>query len=194
MPAGVVAHVQPVAALQAVAVQRQRLVVDGVGDEQRDELLGVLVRAVRVGAAGDDGVEAVGHDVAADEELAGGLGRGVRAARRERRRPRGAWPVVDVAVDLVGRDLEEARRDASRRPARLEQDVDADDAGAQERLGVEDRAVDVRLGGEVDDRVGVGDERPDDLRVGDVALDEARAARPAPASARTGARLASLPA
>ena len=35
------------------------------------------------------------------------------------------------------------------------------------------RPVDVRLGGEVDDGVGVGDERPDDLRVGDVALDEA---------------------
>ena len=43
--------------------------------------------------------------------------------------------------------------------ARLEQDVDADDAGPQERLGVEDRAVDVRLGGEVDDRVGVAHER-----------------------------------
>ena len=49
---GVIGHVQPVPALQAVAVHRQRLVVDGVGDEQRDELLRVLVRAVRVRAAG----------------------------------------------------------------------------------------------------------------------------------------------
>ena len=61
-------------------------------------------------------------------------------------------------------------RDAA--PDRLEQDVDADHARPQERLGVEDAPVDVRLGGEVDDRVGVGDERPDDRRVGDVALDE----------------------
>ena len=34
------------------------------------------------------------------------------------------------------------------------------------------RPVDVRLGGEVDDCVGLGDERADDVRVGDVALDE----------------------
>ena len=52
--------------------------------------------------------------------------------------------------------------------------MDADDAGPQERLGIEDRAVDVRLGGEVDDRVGLGHQRPDDGRVGDVAADEAQ--------------------
>ena len=77
---------------------------------------------------------------------------------------------------------------------RLEQHVDADDAGAEERLRVEDAAVDVRLGGDVDHGVRVGDERLDDVRVGDVALDEARVARPAPASASTAARLARLPA
>jgi hypothetical protein len=51
--------------------------------------------------------------------------------------------------------------------------VDADHAGRQERLRVKDRSVDVRFGGEVDDGVGVVDQRPDDDRVGDVALDEA---------------------
>ena len=81
-------------------------------------------------------------------------------------------PVGDRAVDLVGRDLQEARA-AGRDAAGLEQDVDADDPGRQERLGIEDRAVDVRLGGEVDDRVGAVDQRPDDGRVGDVAADEA---------------------
>ena len=39
--------------LQAVAVDGQRLAVERVGDEQRDELLGVLVGAVVVGAARD---------------------------------------------------------------------------------------------------------------------------------------------
>ena len=108
MPAGVVVDVQPVAPLEAVAVERQRPVVDGVGDEQRDELLGVVVRAVRVGAAGHDGVQAVGHDVAPHEQLAGRLGGGVRRARRERVVLAGV-ALVDRAVDLVGRDLEEAR-------------------------------------------------------------------------------------
>jgi hypothetical protein len=86
--------------------------------------------------------------------------------------------VLDGAVDLVGRDLEVATGSAAgaRRADRLEQDVDADDAGPDERLRVEDRAVDVRLGGEVHDGVGVGDERADDVAVGDVALDEAERA------------------
>ena len=51
--------------------------------------------------------------------------------------------------------------------------MDADDTGREERLGIEDRTVDVRLGGEVDDRVGAIDQWPDDGRVGDVAADEA---------------------
>ena len=102
--------VQPVAALQPVAVQRQRLVVDRVGDEQRDELLGVVVRPVRVRAAGDDRVDAVGRRRSSG-----------RAARRPPWPPRTASAaraasssrgvaLVDRAVDLVGRDLEEARR------------------------------------------------------------------------------------
>ncbi len=88
----------------------------------------------------------------------------------------GEWPLLDGAVDLVGRDLEEAERAASAAGARLadglEQDVDADHAGPEERLGIEDAPVDVRLRREVDDRVGVGDERPDHVGIGDVALDE----------------------
>ena len=50
---GVVVDVEPVALLPAVAVEWQRLVVECVGDEQRDDLLGMLVRAVGVGAARD---------------------------------------------------------------------------------------------------------------------------------------------
>ena len=158
---GVVGHEQPVALLEAVAVHRQRQVVDRVRDEQRDQLLGMVERAVRVRAAGHDGVDAVGHDVAPDEQLAGGLGGRVRRARVE---PVGLARMAlgDRAVDLVGRDLEVADRRLApggprdeTRPDRLEQDVDADDPGPQERLGIEDAPVDVGLGGEVDDRVGV---------------------------------------
>ena len=170
---GVVGDVQPVAPLQPVPVQRQRPIVDGVRDEQRDELLRVVVRAVRVRAPGDDRVQAVGHDVAPDQQLAGRLGRRVGRARRERIAFAG-FAGVHRAVDLVGGDLQEARL-TGRRPARLQQDVDADDAGPQERLGVEDRAIDVRFGGEVDDAVGLGDERPDGVGVGDVAAHEAEA-------------------
>ena len=45
--AGMVGHVQPIALLAAVAVERQLAVVQGVGHEERDELLGMLIRGRR---------------------------------------------------------------------------------------------------------------------------------------------------
>ena len=51
----------------------------------------------------------------------------------------------------------------------------ADDARAQECVGVEDRAIDVRFGGEIDNGVGVADQRADGRGIGDVAEDELEA-------------------
>ena len=48
--------------------------------------------------------------------------------------------------------------------------------GFDEGEGIHERAVDVRLGGEVDDRVHLGGQRVDDLRVADVAANEPIAA------------------
>jgi hypothetical protein len=44
----VIVHVQPVALVLPVAVERDRDVVDEVRDEERNDLLGELVRAVVV--------------------------------------------------------------------------------------------------------------------------------------------------
>ena len=87
---------------------------------------------------------------------------------------------LDLAVHLVGAHLEEpggARSLAARRPVllgadRLEEHVDADDAGAQERFRVEDRAVHVGLGGDVDHGVGFRHQPVDRVTVRDVAADE----------------------
>ena len=53
--AGMILHVQPVAHILAFSVHRQRFAVADVVDEQRDQLLRELVRAVVVGAVGHDG-------------------------------------------------------------------------------------------------------------------------------------------
>ena len=90
----------------------------------------MLVRPVRVGAAGDDDVQAVGLVVgsASSSPAALAAAYGLRGASGS---VLVAKPVSTVAVDLVGRDLEEARRPGARRVARatredrLEQDVDA---------------------------------------------------------------------
>ena len=56
----VVVDVEPVAHVQAVAVERHLRAVEQVGDEQRDDLLGVLVGPEVVRAAGDHDRQAVG--------------------------------------------------------------------------------------------------------------------------------------
>ena len=54
----------------------------------------------------------------------------------------------------------------------VEQDVGAENVGLDELGGAEDRAVDVGLRGEVDDRLAAFGRGGDGLAVGDVALDE----------------------
>ena len=165
---GMIGHVQPVATLETVAVERNRQVTERIGDEQRDQLLGVVIRAIRVGTARDHGIESVGNHVASDEQFAGRLGRRVRGTRCERRVLR-CVAGLDVPVDLIRGDLEEARS-AGGEAARLQKHVDADHTGRQERLGVQDGPIDVRLGGEIDDRVRLFDQRPDNRGVGDIAV------------------------
>jgi hypothetical protein len=98
----VVADVQPVAHVLAVAVDRQRLAGERVDDHQRDQLFGELVRAVVVGAVGGEHRQAVGVVEGAHQVVG--------------RRLAGA----NTAVRRVGRGLGERRRcrPASRRPRR----------------------------------------------------------------------------
>ena len=64
---------QHLAHLHAIAIERQVLAVEGVGRKQGDQLLGKLVRAIRVRTAGDRGVEAKRPRVREHEQIAGGL-------------------------------------------------------------------------------------------------------------------------
>jgi len=65
----VVVDEQPVADVGAGAVERDRLAVEQVGDEQRDDLLGEVVGPVVVAAPGDRDVQAVGLRVRPGEQV-----------------------------------------------------------------------------------------------------------------------------
>ena len=69
-----VRDVEPVAHLAAVAVERQPLALERVRDEERDQLLRVLVRAVGVRPARDRGVDPECPDVRRDVQVARRLG------------------------------------------------------------------------------------------------------------------------
>src|SRR5919204_175352 len=70
----VVEDVEPVAHVAAVAVQRERLIVERIRDEQRHDLFGILVRPEVVRRARDDHRHAVRAPVRQGEQVAGGLG------------------------------------------------------------------------------------------------------------------------
>ena len=115
-----------------------------------------------------------GLDVGAHGVVGAGLRRVVRGA--------GAVGVLlgegvvgvegQVAVDLAGRDVVEARHAGV--PGGLEHGLGAEHVGAEEPARVEDGQAVVGLGGEVDDRVdGVLAQRGQgELAVADVAVDE----------------------
>ena len=167
--AAVVAGVEPFTLLTAVAVDGERFAVERVRDEQGNELLGVLVRAVGVRAARDAGVDPEGADGGEHLHVAAGLRGGVRARRAQRVALGGADAFCDVAVDLVGGDLDEPDAGVA---GETEQHVGAVDVGLDELGGAEDRAVDVRLGGEVDDRLYAGGGLGHGFGIADVALEE----------------------
>ena len=149
------ADVEPVADLEAVAVDRERLAGEGVVDHQGDELFGELIRAVVVGAVGDERGQAIGVVPGADEVVGRGFGRGVGAVG-------GVGGVFmkggvvggERAVDLVSRDVKEAELLLFRAGERgevmaggLQEDEGAVDVGAEEGFGAGDGAVHVAFRG-----------------------------------------------
>ncbi len=157
--------------------------MQGVEDHQGDQLLRILARAVVVGAAADHRLGPVGVGVGGDEQVAGRLRRRVGRGRVERR-GLGEGARLDRAVDLVGGDLEVAGE--AELTGGVEQRPGADQVGAGEGVLIVDRAVDVGLGGEVDDRVAALHRLAHDRRVLDRSDDELDVVRQVLAAAGVG--------
>ena len=119
----------PAADVAAVPVQRDLQPVEKVRDEEGNHLLGELIRAVVVAAAGYAHIEPVGPRVGPGHEVAAGLGGGIGRVRLQRRvfRPRAPR---HASVDLVGGDLDHFAD--LRIQAGLQQDLDAGDVGGNE--------------------------------------------------------------
>ena len=80
----VVADIEPVAHVESVAVDGQRLAVEGVENDERNQFFRKLKRAVIVGAIGGESRQPVGVVVGAHQVIAGGLGGGVGAVGLDR--------------------------------------------------------------------------------------------------------------
>ena len=169
--AGVVVGVDPVAHVQAPPVQFRPEAVEDVGDLAGDELLHMLVGPVVIAAVRDRRTDPERAVPGAHEQVGAGLRARVRAGGVVGGVLGELVRVVEgeVAVDLVGADVVVAHVVLA---ARLQKAERALHVRLEERLGVGDRVVVVRLGRVVHDRVMPRHEFVEQLRVADVAVDE----------------------
>ena len=160
---------EPIPNLHSVAVNRQRFAFHGVGDEEGNQLFRLLIGAVGVGASRYDYRQSVGAVVGAGQKLAAGFARGVGAVWRQGVRLLGE-ALVDVAVDLVGGNLNEPLDVVA--SGGLAEGENAHDVGVHGVLRVGDAAVHVAFRGEIDDYIAVFNRLFHVFRLADVALDE----------------------
>ena len=168
----VVGNVLVVPHLLSVPIHWQRQGVESVGDEERDDLFGVLVWSDVVGAAADRNRQSISDVIGVDEQIRAGLAGGIGAAGNQGIALHGTALSLDMAVYFVRADLMKAQVSAFAR--RLEERIGPVYVGLNKSVGIEDRAVHVRFGREINDRVDLtpGDRFLDPRRVTDIALHE----------------------
>ena len=148
---------KPIADLLAVAIDGEGLSIERIEDHQGDELFGKMVGAVVVRAIRREGGEAVGVLEGPDEVVAGGFGGGVGAVRCEGGGLRKGGVVrSESSVNFISRDMEETERGAAVvgegfpiMARGIQETQRAGDIRLHERLGRVDRAIHMRLGGEI---------------------------------------------
>src|SRR6266481_5248628 len=178
--AAMILDVEPVANVFAVAIHREWLAGTCIQDHERDQLLGKLVGAVVIGAVGGQNRKAVSVVISADQMIGSRLGRGVRTVGIVGGGLAESWIVgAERSVDFVGGDVEETERGAinfrKRQPIGacfFKQTECAVDIGADEIIGTVDGAVDVALGGEVNNgaRLFAPQQVAQEITIDDVAL------------------------
>src|SRR5207244_6304094 len=150
-------HVQPIAYVATLTVDRQGLVDDGVQDHEGNELFGKLVGAVVVRAVDDQRRKPIGVIVRAHQMVRGRLRGCVGAVGRERSRFVERRVVGSERTEyLVGRDVQKSEILALRRlllfqpnPRFLEQGECPEDIGLDELSGPVNGTIYVAFRGEV---------------------------------------------
>src|SRR5260221_3010966 len=97
----IIFHVQPVALLFAVAIDRKGFVVERIRDHKRQEFFGKLVGTVVVRGASDQSGKFVRAHVGANQEVRGSLGSGIGTAWLKRRIFAAVRSRSDVSIDFI---------------------------------------------------------------------------------------------
>src|SRR5208282_1130081 len=161
--AAVILDVEPVANIFAVTIHRKRLAAARIQDHERDQFFGELVRSVVIGAVGGQNGKAISVVIGADQMIGRRLGRRVRTVGRVGSSlAEGRVVGAERPVDFIGGDVQKTEGCAigfgKRRPvgSRFFKQVEcAVHVCADEIVGAVDGAIDVALGGEMNDGAGL---------------------------------------
>ena len=129
--AAVVLHVQPIADIFALAVNRDRVPAQGFQDDHRDEFFGKLERAVVVRTVGDQHRQAIGIAPSPRQMIARRLARGVGRVRVVGGGFGEIAGCAERTVHLVGGNMHEPER----RPRRRLQPLPIAERGLQQHPG-----------------------------------------------------------
>ncbi len=172
--AGAVVHdIDPIADVQAIAVNGEGFVFECGADHEGDKLFGELIGAEVIGAPCRDGIQSMRMAGGADHEVGAGLGGGVGVVGLERCLLGKGAAGSETSIDLVGGYLQEALDFMF--AGGVEQELGAEDIGIDEGTGPHvQAAVNVAFGGEVDQDVDgvVAEDLADITGGGDVSVDE----------------------
>ena len=158
-------HVQPVADVQALAIDGQRFALQDIIDHEWNEFLRKLIRPVVVRAARDADGHTIRVAISADHQVRTRLRRRIRAVGLERRIFRKESCIAQTAIDLVRRNLVEANAGFPRRVAlfvltgdpiaarTIQQILRTENICLQEELRIFDTAVHVALSCKIYDHI-----------------------------------------
>ena len=174
----VILHVYPIPDVGPRPVHGQGLALAGAGNHKRNEFFRKLIRAVIVGAAGDDRVLPESDVGGADQQIRRGLGGRIGAVGGQGRVLAERALRAQAAVHLVGGHVHEARH--ARPAGGVQQNLGSHHIGGHKGRGVGDGAIHMTFGRKMDhgvERAG-REQLADKGGVGYIALDEAVAGGP----------------
>jgi hypothetical protein len=167
-----ICHVDPIAHIHAVAIDRERLVTERFDNHERNQFFRELIRAVVVRAARHEHFLAIGFVGGEREKVGAGFACRIWRARIDRGLLGEFARRAERAIDFVCGDLDEALSAVA--PRAIKQHTRADDICVDEIERRIDAAVDMRFGSEIHDRVKLmlGHEGVHLVGVGDIGFEK----------------------
>ena len=148
--------IEPVADIEAVPIDRQRLVMQGIDNHEGNQLFREMIRSIVVGTAADGHRQTIGPMIGQDQEIRRSFRGTIRAGRMNRRRFRKEQigPIQgQIPINFIRRYLMIPLDTVL--AAGIHEDSRSHDIRFQENRRIFNRPVNVRFSRKIDDHIGM---------------------------------------